>query len=274
MKRGRDVVTVLSAISVLVGSSSRSAAQRSTTLTVFAAASLTEPFTSLGKSFEAAHPGTTVRFNFTGSQQLVLQIQQGAKADVFASADERWMQTAKDSGLVEGEPALFAHNELVVIVPVANPAGIQRLAGPVPLRCKAGDRCRGSSGGTLHPGDARQALISAWIRIQIRPAGAGERCELRGEREGGGREGAARRGGRRSGLPLRRDRGRRFTGERSRFPMRPTSSRPIRSPSFAAAPSPELAKAFVELVRSAQGQESLKKSGFRPVQPRGAQPSP
>ena len=100
MKRSRSVVTVLSLFSVLVASSSRTAAQRTTTLTVFAAASLTEPFSRLGKSFEAAHPGTTVRFNFSGSQQLFLQIQQGAKADVLASADARWMQTAKDSGSV------------------------------------------------------------------------------------------------------------------------------------------------------------------------------
>jgi molybdate transport system substrate-binding protein len=104
-----------------------SVAQEASTLTVFAAASLTEPFTALGASFDGSHPGTKVRFNFAGSQQLVLQLQQGAKADVFASADERWMQTAQDSGLVEGEPSIFARNRLVVVVPRTNPAAINRL---------------------------------------------------------------------------------------------------------------------------------------------------
>src|SRR5262245_54815307 len=127
MKRPSIVLSALAASSLLWGSAPSLSAQQATTLTVFAAASLTDAFTRLGKSFEADHPGSTVRFNFAGSQQLVLQIQQGAKADVFASADERWMQTARDSGLVEGEPVLFARNELVVVVPVANPAGIKRL---------------------------------------------------------------------------------------------------------------------------------------------------
>ncbi len=65
------------------------------TLTVFAAASLTQAFGEMGKAFEAANPGVTVTFNFAGSQTLVTQIQQGAPADVFASAsgtnmDARW----------------------------------------------------------------------------------------------------------------------------------------------------------------------------------------
>jgi molybdate transport system substrate-binding protein len=127
MKRSPTALAGLSALALLLSSVFSVQAQQLATLTVFAAASLTEPFSRLGKTFEADHPGTTVRFNFAGSQQLVLQLQQGAKADVFASADERWMQAAKDSGLVEGEPVLFARNELVVIVPRANPAGIKRL---------------------------------------------------------------------------------------------------------------------------------------------------
>ena len=59
------------------------------TVTVFAAASLTKTFTELGKTFEAEHAGVTVSFNFAGSSDLVAQIQQGAPADVFASADEK-----------------------------------------------------------------------------------------------------------------------------------------------------------------------------------------
>lgn len=98
-----------------------------TTLTVLAAASLTDAMATLGRTFESGHPGTKVQFNFAGSQQLALQLQQGAKADVFASADERWMQAVRDSGLTTGEPVVFARNRLVVVLPKANPAGISRL---------------------------------------------------------------------------------------------------------------------------------------------------
>ncbi|HEX4632809.1 MAG TPA: molybdate ABC transporter substrate-binding protein [Gemmatimonadales bacterium] len=98
------------------------------TLTVFAAASLQGAFTALGDSLEHARPGLTVSFNFGGSQTLALQIQQGAPADVFASADDRWMTTVKDSGHVRGEPRVFAHNELIVIIPAANPGHVTELA--------------------------------------------------------------------------------------------------------------------------------------------------
>ena len=99
----------------------------SSTLTVYAAASLTDAFKELGKSFDAAHPGLTTRFNFAGSQQLALQIEQGAPADVFASADQRWMSYAMENGLVAGEPIVFARNRLVAIVPRSNPARIKSL---------------------------------------------------------------------------------------------------------------------------------------------------
>lgn len=94
------------------------------TLTVYAAASLTDAFRELGRGLEASHPGLTVQFNFAGSQQLALQLEQGAPADVFASADQRWMSYAAEKGLVEGEGTVFARNRLVVIVPRTNPARI------------------------------------------------------------------------------------------------------------------------------------------------------
>jgi molybdate transport system substrate-binding protein len=97
------------------------------TLTVFAAASLAEPFGELGKMLESSHPGLQVRFNFAGSQQLAAQIEQGASADLFASADERWMEHLALSNKLEGGPRVFAHNGLVVIVPKSNPARIHSL---------------------------------------------------------------------------------------------------------------------------------------------------
>jgi molybdate transport system substrate-binding protein len=96
-------------------------------LTVYAAASLTEAFGELGGMFEHDHPGLTIRFNFAGSQQLASQLEQGAPADVFASADQRWMSVVKEKGLVSGETPVFARNRLVVIVPRTNPARIARL---------------------------------------------------------------------------------------------------------------------------------------------------
>ena len=97
------------------------------TLNVFAAASLTESFRELGRALEQRRPGLTVQFNFAGSQQLALQMEQGAPADVFASADERWMDYARDKGLIEGDAPTFARNRLVVIVPKTNPARIGAL---------------------------------------------------------------------------------------------------------------------------------------------------
>ena len=97
------------------------------TLTVFAAASLQGPFTALGDSLEHARPGLKVTFSFGGSQTLALQIQQGAPADVFAAADDRWMAALKDSGHVRGEPRVFAHNQLIVIIPASNPGHITQL---------------------------------------------------------------------------------------------------------------------------------------------------
>jgi molybdate transport system substrate-binding protein len=103
------------------------AAESPSTLTVYAAASLTEAFRDLGLKLEQQHPGLTVRFNFAGSQQLALQLEQGAPADVFASADQRWMSYVGDKGLLGADPVVFARNRLVVVVPRTNPARIGRL---------------------------------------------------------------------------------------------------------------------------------------------------
>lgn len=92
-----------------------------TTLTVYAAASLTEVFTTLGRDFETSHPNTTVRFNFAGSSDLATQINEGAPADVFASADEAQMERV-DS--VESAPTTFATNRLTIATAPGNPQGI------------------------------------------------------------------------------------------------------------------------------------------------------
>src|SRR5437763_1394498 len=95
-------------------------------LTVFAAASLKEAFTTIGAQFEV-HDRAKVTFNFGGSDELVTQIAQGAPADVFASANLTQMKIAQDKGLIASRPAVFARNRLVVIVPRNNPGHVYRL---------------------------------------------------------------------------------------------------------------------------------------------------
>ncbi len=99
----------------------------SPTLTVLAAASLTELFTELGRLFEARNPQVKVTFNFAGSQQLAQQLNQGAGADVFASASPKNMDAVVQSGRVErGAVQNFARNRLVVILPSGRYAREQR----------------------------------------------------------------------------------------------------------------------------------------------------
>ncbi|GAA1901129.1 molybdate ABC transporter substrate-binding protein [Arthrobacter gandavensis] len=93
-------------------------------LTVFAAASLKEPFTELARDFEAANPGSTVRLNLAGSTDLAAQLLAGAPADVFAAADEANMAKVLQGSLAAGEPQVIATNQLTIAVPPGNPAGI------------------------------------------------------------------------------------------------------------------------------------------------------
>ncbi|GLY22900.1 molybdate ABC transporter substrate-binding protein [Micromonospora sp. NBRC 101691] len=98
------------------------------TVTVFAAASLTDAFTTIARDFEADRPGARVRLTFAGSSALATQINQGAPADVFASAAPAPMRTVTDAGHGDGAPVVFARNQLVIAVPKGNPAGVAGLA--------------------------------------------------------------------------------------------------------------------------------------------------
>lgn len=97
-------------------------------ITVFAAASLTESFNAIGKQFEKRYPDVSVKFNFDSSSNLAAQIQQGAPADVFASADEANLQKAVDSGDVTAKPVVFAKNRLEIAVEKGNPKKVKGLA--------------------------------------------------------------------------------------------------------------------------------------------------
>lgn len=98
------------------------------TLTVLAAASLTETFEELAEKFEAEHSGVTVRLVLDSSATLAEQVTQGAPGDVLATADERTMQVVLEAGTAAGDPEPFATNRLVLAVPADNPAGVDALA--------------------------------------------------------------------------------------------------------------------------------------------------
>jgi molybdate transport system substrate-binding protein len=111
MKRASTSVLLALVVALVVPATVASA----TTLNVFAAASLTEVFPKIDKA---------ERYNFAGSDQLALQIRQGAPADVFASASPKYTELAYREGYVL-KPVVFATNKLMVLVPRANPAGIK-----------------------------------------------------------------------------------------------------------------------------------------------------
>ncbi len=126
MNVGRCVLLALLAFSAMLptpGCKADQSEPRKVKLSVLAASSLTEAFYDLERGFEAAHPNVDVELTFAGSQVLRLQIEQGALVDVFASADESHMQSLVDSGHITA-PQVFAQNELVVIVPLNDPLGI------------------------------------------------------------------------------------------------------------------------------------------------------
>ncbi|MGA8923709.1 MAG: molybdate ABC transporter substrate-binding protein [Candidatus Dormiibacterota bacterium] len=97
-------------------------------ISVFAAASLTASFNALGTSFQTANPGVTVKFNYAGTPTLVTQIEQGAPADVFASADTTNMTKLMNDGFTTGTSQVFAHNQLEIVVAPGNPKGMTGLA--------------------------------------------------------------------------------------------------------------------------------------------------
>jgi molybdate transport system substrate-binding protein len=97
------------------------------TVTILAAASLTEPFEKLGHSLEEAYPDLDVVFSFGPSSGLVEQVLAGAPADLLATADTRTMAAAVEGRAVDGEPVVFARNTLALVVPAGNPGDVHGL---------------------------------------------------------------------------------------------------------------------------------------------------
>ena len=126
MKR---VLVVVAAMVVLIAAQPVAAAPRpSGEITVFAASSLTESFDAIAKQFEKKYPDVSVKFDYDASSNLATQINQGAPADIFASADQDNLQKTIDSGAVTPPPIVFAKNRLEIAVEKGNPKKIKDLA--------------------------------------------------------------------------------------------------------------------------------------------------
>lgn len=150
-------------------------------ITVFAAASLTAAFTKIGAEFHKQYPSTAIRFSFAGSSTLVTQIQQGAGADVFASADQPNMQKLVDGGLVLGSPSIFARNRLEIVVAAGNPkhiAGLSDLARPglVVVLCATAVPCGGYGAQALQKAGvaAKPASLETDVKAVVSKVALGE----------------------------------------------------------------------------------------------------
>lgn len=226
-------------------------------LVVFAASSLREVFGALGQAFTRSHPGVRVTFNFAGSQELRTQLELGASADVFASADEQQMETLARAGQVE-TPVLFARNELVLIVSTEARGLVTELAQlPNAARVVIGapevpvgrytlellDRAEGSLG----PG-FRARVLERVVSRELNVRQVLHKVSL-GEAQAGlvYRTDALTAGGRVHLVSL--------TPE-----LRVQARYPIARVSRGA--QPELGRAFVALVRSSEGQRVLSAAGF------------
>ena len=242
------------------GSSSSDAAAGSTagtedaglsgTLTVFAAASLTDVFTDLGDQLMADNPDLTVEFNFAGSSALATQIGQGAPADVFASANQTQMTVVTDAGLAEGDPTVFTENVLEIAVPEGNPAdvtGIDDFGDPdltlavcapdVPCGAAA-EQVFEAAGVTAQPDTLEEDVRAALTKVELGEVDAALVYASDVQSAGDSVEGIT-------------------------FPEAEDAVNEYPIATLAAAPNPEAARAFLDLVESDAGQQALTDAGFR-----------
>ncbi|MFH9660043.1 molybdate ABC transporter substrate-binding protein [Streptomyces sp. NPDC017248] len=219
------------------------------TVTVFAAASLKESFTALGREFENRHPGTKVAFSFGGSDTLAASITGGAPADVFAAASPKTMKTVTDRGDAAGTPATFARNQLEIATLPGNPAGVSSLkdltkSGLKVVLCDrtvpcgtAAQKALDAAGIKLTPVSYEQDVKSALNKVELDEADAALVYKTDVRAAGGKVEGVE--------FPE-------SAGAVNDYPIAVLKN----------APNAEAAKAFLALVRSAEGRKVLTEAGF------------
>jgi len=218
-------------------------------VTVFAAASLKESFTTLGKEFEKAHPGTKVTFNFGGSDSLAASITGGAPADVFASASPKTMKIVTDAGDASGTPATFVRNQLEIATLPGNPDKIASLkdltkSGLKVVLCdkevpcgSAAQKALDASGLKLTPVSYEQDVKAALTKVELKEADAAVVYKTDVNAAGDKVEGVD-------------------------FPESAGAVNDYPITLLKDSQNTEAAQAFITLVRSAEGQQVLTEAGF------------
>jgi molybdate transport system substrate-binding protein len=262
----RNFVPAILAVSTLAQLSAPLAgANEPQEVVVFAAASLREVFQSLAPTFEKQHPNAKIRFNFAGSQDLGVQIDQGAKVDVFASADWKHMRLLAAQGMV-AEPTIFACNRPVVVVPKNNPFNISDFADlPKATRLVVGAP-------EVPIGAYTEAIFAAADKSYGKPFGEQIRARVR-SRELNVRQVLTKvaMGEADAGIVYRTDALTMPDGIRIvEIPaaLNPLAEYPIAV--LKAAPHAELASDFVRLVMSKDGQRTLAAAGFTKGEQQGS----
>ncbi|MGP4006635.1 molybdate ABC transporter substrate-binding protein [Streptomyces sp. 4N124] len=229
--------------------SSSGSPKLSGTVTVFAAASLKESFTALGKEFETEHPGTKVTFSFGGSDSLAASITGGAPADVFAAASARTMAIVTDAKAADGTPSTFVRNQLEIATLPGNPDKIASLkdltkSGLKVVLCDKTVPCGAAAEKALQASDLKltpvsyeQDVKSALTKVELKEADAAVVYKTDVKAAGDKVEGVD-------------------------FPESAEAINDYPITLLNDAPNPEAAKAFMELVKSAAGQRVLTEAGF------------
>lgn len=230
-------------------SSASSSPKVSGTVTVFAAASLKESFTTLGKEFERDRPGSKVTFNFGGSDSLAAGITGGAPADVFAAASPKTMKIVTDAGDASGTPATFVRNQLEIATLPGNPDKISSLkdltrSGLKVVLCDkevpcgaAVQKALDTSSLKLTPVSYEQDVKSALTKVELKEADAAVVYKTDVKAAGDKVEGVE-------------------------FPESADAVNDYPIALLKDAPNAGAAKAFIELVSSAAGQKVLTEAGF------------
>lgn len=185
MRRLRAPAAILVVATAAAAAGCAGSEESGTTLRVYAAGSLTGAFEELAEDFEESHDGVRVELTFGGSADLVAQIDQGAPADVFASADEATMQRLVAADLAATPPRPFASNTLRVAVPPDNPAGVADIddlerPGVQVVTCAPEVPCGAASarlaerlGVTLSPVSEEQSVTDVLNKVRTGEADAG-----------------------------------------------------------------------------------------------------
>jgi molybdate transport system substrate-binding protein len=219
------------------------------TIMVFAAASLKKTFTDIGDQFKTDNPGASVEFSFAGSSDLVTQLTQGAKADVFASADTKNMDKAVQAALLAGDPVNFASNTLTIAVAPGNPKKIASLqdltkSGLAVVVCapqvpcgSAAQKAEEAAGVKLAPVSEESAVTDVLNKVTSGQADAG--LVYVTDALGVGDKVTA--------VP---------------FPQAASAVNTYPIAELKSAGSPELARKFIEAVTGEAGQKTLSAAGF------------